>query len=61
MKEENRIRGFEVYLIDDGWQSRSDYAITDDGKLLRKTSNGYTEVPQRGEYLIIHCGKAERW
>lgn len=61
MKKEERLRGFDVYRLDDGWRSDDDFAMTDDGQLLRKTSTGYMDVPHRGEYIVECAGKLEVW
>lgn len=61
MNEKTVLSGFQVYVVDTGWRSEDDFAMTDEGDLLRKTADGYIKVPQRGEYIVVYAGRMERW
>ena len=52
------MMGFEIYDIKTLERMLDHYALTDDGKLLKRDSHGgWHEVPERKEkeFLIISC------
>ena len=57
------MMGFEVYDRKELDRMLDHYALTDDGKLLKRDSHGvWHDVPEKKEYVIIpynHDGRGE--
>lgn len=61
-KTEETLTGFSVYDNETGYPSNDIFAMTEYGKLMRKTADGWSDVPKRGEYVVQYgAGALEVW
>lgn len=55
-RPEETLIGFSVYRNDTGEPSTDIFAMTEFGKLLRKSGDKWADVPKRGEYVVQYGG-----
>lgn len=62
LRENEDLIGFSVYDNETGYPSKDIFAMTEYGKLMRKTADGWSDVPKRGEYVVQYgAGALEVW
>ena len=53
---DERLQGFSVYHNSTGRPVEDIYAMTEYGKLMRKSGDKWVDVPKRGEYVVQYGG-----